>query len=171
MLCQAAKADNLSLVSGETLSGECLVVSPGPAVIDIGMDGYATSRGKQTKYLDVLRVHQPDEVIEDYIDTILVESAMVAETEKVEFQALALDHSDVGNIADPDLGEIRLPGNRAQRSELRAIEPHPIITTGMHVLEGLKDLGSVIHLISGLVAKSLKPFFLPVFHIIKYPLS
>ena len=152
MLCQAAAADNLSLVGSESLTGKGLVVSPWPSVVDIRMDGYSSSRSEQAQHLDVLRIHQFDQVIEDDVDTILVETSVVTETEQVEFEALALNHTYVGNIADADLCEIRLSRDRAQSSEFRAVETHPVITAGMHVLESLEDIGSIIHLISGRVA-------------------
>ena len=165
MLCQERKADNLSHVGVETLLGECLIVSPGATVIGIRMDGYATSRGEKSEHFDVLGIHQLDQVIEDNIHAILMETAMVAETEEVELQALTLHHPDVGNITDPYLRKIGLPCDRAKGRELRAVELHPIIPPWMHVLEGLKDLRSVIHLVTGLMAKGRQTFFLPVFHI------
>ena len=171
MLCQERKADKLSLVGGETLLGECLIVSSRAPVIGIRMDGYATSGSEQSENFDVLGIHQLDQVIEDDIDAILMETAMVAETEEVELQALALHHPDVGNIADPDLGEVRLPGNRAKCRELRAVEPDPVIPAGMHILKSLQHFRSVIHLVTGLVTKGRQTFFLPVFHISKCLLS
>ena len=47
---------------------------------------------------------------------------MVAEAEQVQFERLALNHFDIGNVANIDRGEVRLTRNRAETCELRAVE-------------------------------------------------
>jgi hypothetical protein len=56
---------------------------------------------------------------------------MITETEKIEFQAFALHHFHIGDVADTDFREIRLSRYGAKAGELRTIETHPIIITGM----------------------------------------
>ena len=50
------------------------------AIICVRIDGQTTARCKLAPYLDVLRVHQLDEVFHDDIDAIFVEIPMVTET-------------------------------------------------------------------------------------------
>ena len=50
------------------------------AVVCVRIDGQTTARRKLTPYLDVLRIHQLDEVFHDDIDAIFVEVPMVTET-------------------------------------------------------------------------------------------
>ena len=83
---------------------------------------------------------------------------MAAEAEQIELEALALHHPPVGDVADADLREIRLPGNRAQCREFRAVETHPIIVVGVLVLEGLEHAGIVVLAVSGLPAEGLELF-------------
>ena len=166
MLCQAYQADNLSLMGRETLPGKGLIFSPWTAVIGIRMDGYPSSRSEQAQHLDVLRIHQLNQVVHDYVDTILMETAMVPEAEEIQLQALALHHPDVRNVAYTDLCEIGLSGYRAKGGELRAVEADPIVPAGMHVGKSFKYLRRIIHLVAGSVSKGFQPFFLSI-HILE----
>ena len=143
-------------MSGETLLGEGLVLGAGTAVVGVRVDGDAAARSEKSGYLYVLGIHQFDEVLHDLVDTILMEIPVVAETEQVQFQALALDHPNVRDITDPDLGEVRLTSDRAQARELRAVEPHPVIVALMLVDERLQDLRSIVTFIFSLLAEGLK---------------
>lgn len=49
-------------------------------VVCVWIDGQATTRRKLAPYLDVLRIHQLDEVFHDDIDTVLVKVPVIAET-------------------------------------------------------------------------------------------
>ena len=162
MLCQAYQADKLSLMRGETLPGQGLIIGSRTAVIGVRVDGNPSSGSKQAKHFYVLRIHEFDQVIHDYVDTVLMETSVVPEAEQVQFQALALHHPDVGDVADPYLSEIRLPCDGAESSELGAVETYPIVPPGMHVLEGFEHFRGIIHLVSGLVAEGRKSFFFPV---------
>ena len=83
------------------------------------MDRDSSSRSEQAGHLDVLRIHQTDQVLYDDVHAILMEIAMVAEAEQIELEALALDHADIRDILDAYLGEIRLPGDRTETREFR----------------------------------------------------
>ncbi len=146
----------VSLVRGETLLGKGLVLGAGAAVVGVRVDGDAAARGKEAGDLNVLGIHQLDEIFHDLVDAILVEIPVVAETEQIQFQALALDHPHVRNIADPDLGEVRLPRDRAQARELRAVEPYPVVIALMLVDERLQNLRSVVAFIFSLLAEGLQ---------------
>ena len=141
---------------GEALLGELLVFRARAAVVGVGVDGDAAARGEEARDLDVLGVHQGDEVLHDDVDDVLVEVTVAAKAEEIEFEALALHHAVVGNVADADLGEVRLARDRAQGRELRAVEAHPVIVLGMLVLEGLEDLGSIVLAVFGLAAQGLQ---------------
>ena len=108
------------LPAHQPLLRHCLVLGSGAPVIGIRIDGNASPRGKKPCDFNVLGSHQPDEVFQDDVDAVFMESAMVAEAEEVELQAFAFHHLDVGDIADADLCEIRLAGDGAQAGEFGA---------------------------------------------------
>lgn len=141
---------------GETLLGEALPFGAGTAVVGVRVYGNAAARGEETGDLDVFRVHQANQVLHDFVHAVFVEIAVVPETEKIEFQAFALDHPAVRDIADAYLGEIGLSGNRAKAGELRAIETHPIVIVGMFVLKSFQHFRSIIHLVFGLISEGLE---------------
>ena len=123
----------------KTLGGHFFVFGTRTAVVCIGIDGNASSRGKYTRNLDILGIHQTDKVLHYLIHAVLVEIAVVAETEKIEFQAFGLHHLHVRDIGNAYFGKIRLPCNRTQAGEFRAIELHPIVIVLMPVYECLQD--------------------------------
>ena len=147
----------VSLVRGEALLGEGLVLGAGTAVVGVRVDGDAAARSEEAGDLYVLGVHQLDEILHDLVDAVLVEIPMIPKTEQIQFQALALNHPDVRNITDPDLREVRLPRDRTQARELRAVEPHPVVVVLMLVNECLQNLRSVVTFIFSLLAEGLQP--------------
>ena len=76
------------------------------------MDRNATTRGKETCHLDVLRIHQSNQVFHNNVYTIFMKSTMATKTKQIEFQTLALNHLDVRYIADTDLGKVGLACDR-----------------------------------------------------------
>ena len=50
------------------------------AVVCVWIDGQTTARRKLAPYLDVLRIHQLDEVFHDDVNAVLVKVPMIAET-------------------------------------------------------------------------------------------
>ena len=88
-----------------------LVLGAGTAIVGVGIDAYATTGRKQSCHLYVFGVHELYQVFHDDIDAVLVEITMVAETEKIKFQTLALYHFHVGNVADAYFGKVWLSGN------------------------------------------------------------
>ena len=143
-------------ISGEGKTQGCLFVrrkaSPGDlfparvrtAVVGVGMDGDTAARREFAPDLDILRVHERDEVLHDSVHAILVEIAVIAEREQIEFQALALHHALIRHVVDVDRGEIGLTRDRAEARELGAVELHEVVVFGMFVLEGLQHLRCVI---------------------------
>ena len=131
-------------VRGEAGPGDLFPARVRTAVVGVGMDGDTAARREFAPDLDILRVHERDEVLHDSVHAILVEIAVIAEREQIEFQALALHHALIRHVVDVDRGEIGLPRDRAEARELRAVELHEVIVFGMLVLEGLEHLGCVI---------------------------
>ena len=101
-------------MGSETLFSKFLVLGAWLAIVGVRPDADAATRSKDTCYLNILRVHQLDEVLHDDVYAILVEIAVVAETEEVKLQTLALHHLHVRNITDADLCKIRLSRDRAE---------------------------------------------------------
>ena len=111
------------------------------------LDADAATRIKQPDDLQILWIHQLDQVLHDDVDTIFMEIAVVAEAEQVELQALALDHALARDIIDNDMAEVGLARLGTQRGELGTIERHHIFVLRVLVLEGLQHVGTVIKLI------------------------
>ena len=145
-------------VCGETLFGQFLVLCARTAVVGVGIDGDAPTWGEETGNLDVFGIHQFDEVLHDDVYAVLVEIAVVAETEEIKFQTLALHHLYIRNITDANLREVRLSCNRTEGSELRAVETHPVVIALVLVFECLQYLRSVVHSVFGLASKGLEAF-------------
>jgi hypothetical protein len=123
------------------------------AIIGIGIDGDTSTWKEDACYFDILGIHQADKVLHDDVDTVLVKGTMVAETKKVEFETLTLNHLYVWDVADAYLGKVGLPSDRAETCKLGTVELYPIIVLGVFVIEGFKHLGSIILAILCGVAK------------------
>ena len=99
----------------------------GLAVVAVRVDGDAAAGRELAPHLDVLRIHERDQVFHDDVHAVLVEVAMVAEAEQVQLQALAFHHALARHIGDVDGGEVGLAGDGAQAGELRAVELHEVV--------------------------------------------
>ena len=126
------------------LSGHLLVLGTRTAVVGIGIDADAAARQEEPQHLNVLGVHETDEIFHDDVDAVLVEIAVIAEREEIELEALRLHHSLVGQIHDLDFSEVGLTGDGTQRGELGTVELHPIVVFLMLILEGLEQRGIII---------------------------
>ena len=84
----------------ETLLCQLLVLSTRLAVIGIRPDADTATRSENTSHLNVLRIHQTDEILHDDVHTVLMKITMIAETEKIEFQTLTFHHLHIRNITD-----------------------------------------------------------------------
>ena len=134
---------------GETLLLEGLVV--GVRVVGKGVDTDAAAGREDTRDLDVLGVHEADQVVEDDVDAVLVEIAVVAEREQIEFQRLGLHHVLARNVGDDDGRKVRLPRFGAERGELGTMESDEILVFRVLVDESLKHFGGVVRRILGTV--------------------
>ena len=107
------------------------------SVVGKGVDADSSARQEIAGDLKVFRIHEFDQILHDYIYAILMEIAVVAEREEIEFEALTLHHPLTRDITDIEVSEIRLPGFRAEGGELRTIERNQIVVLRMFVREGL----------------------------------
>ena len=134
---------------GEALLREGLVLGAGAAVVGVRVDGDATTWREEAGDLYVLGIHQLDEVLHYLVDAVLVEITVVAETEQIEFEALALHHLNTWNIVDNDMTEVGLPGFWTQRGELWAVEGHEIFIFRVLVHKRFEHIWGVVEFVSG----------------------
>ena len=66
-------------VHGEADPGDLFPARVRTAVVGVGMDGDASARREFAPDLDILRIHELDEVLHDSVHAILVEIAVIAE--------------------------------------------------------------------------------------------
>jgi hypothetical protein len=83
---------------------------------------------------------------------------MIAETEQIEFQTLALNHFHIRNIIDADGCKIGLPCDRAKAREFGTVERYPIVVLGMFVDEGFEHFGSIIRFVFRFVSQVAQSF-------------
>ena len=121
----------------QTMLRHLLELRAGTSVIGIRVDRDAATRGKDTRHLDILRIHQMNEVFHYDVHAIFVESSVIAETEQIELQALALHHLDIGDIANTDFRKVRLSRDGTKTGEFGAVETHPVVIAGMLVIKCL----------------------------------
>ena len=144
-----------------------LVLCSRTTIVGIRIDADTATWGEDTCHLYIFRIHEADKVFHDDIDAILMEVAMITEREEIEFQALALHHSHVWHILYLYLCKVRLSGNRTERSELRAVEKHPVVILRMFVLKALKHLRSIVLTIFRLLTKRLEVVFFAICNFIQ----
>ena len=70
----------LHIVEMKALFGSLFPLCTRLAIVCIWVDGQSTTRRKLAPYLDVLRIHQLDEVFHDDVDAVLVKIPMIAKT-------------------------------------------------------------------------------------------
>ena len=149
----------------ETIERQLLIFCSWSAIVGVWMNCNASTWREDASDLDVTRIHKTNQVFHYYIDTVFMKVAMIAETEKIEFQALAFDHLDIWNIADDNVCEVWLTGDRTEACELWAVEFDPVVVFLMLVDECLQHFRSIILLINSLlVAKESESFFLRTIH-------
>ncbi len=151
----------------EPMFCEFLILCSRTAIVGVWIDADTSTWGEDTRHLYIFRIHETDKVLHNDIDAILMEVAMITEREEIEFQALALHHPHVWHILYLYLCKVRLSGNRTERSELWAVEKHPVVILWMFVLKALKHLRSIILTIFRLLTKRLEVVFFAICHFIQ----
>ena len=116
----------------------------GIAVVGEGLDGDATTGIEQADDLQIFGVHQLNQVLHDDVDAVLVEVAVVAETEEVEFQALALHHQRAWDVVYNKVSKIGLTCLGAQGGKLGTIQSHKILVLRMFIFKRLQHLGHIV---------------------------
>ena len=154
----------------QAVFGQLFPLGAGTAVIGVGIDGDASAGRKEARHLQILGIHQFHQVFHDGVHAVFVEISVVAETEQIELQALGFYHFLIRNIADTNLGKVRLTGDGAQGGELRAVETHPIVVVLVLVLEGFQYTGIVCFAVDGPAAQGLY-FFSVARHYASSPAS
>ena len=76
-ICYALR---LHVVEMKALFGSLFPLCTRLAIVCVWIDGQTTARRKLAPYLDVLRIHQLDEIFHDDINTIFMEITMITET-------------------------------------------------------------------------------------------
>ena len=68
------------------------------AVVTVRVNRDAAARRELAPDLDVLRLHELDEILHDDVHAVLMEIAVVAEAEQIQLERFALNHADVRYI-------------------------------------------------------------------------
>ena len=141
--------------------GDLFPLRPRLTVIAVRVDRDAAAREETSPDLDVFRVHQLDQVFHDDVHAVLMKIAVIAEAEQIELQRFALDHALGRHIGYADIAEVRLPGDRAKRCELRAVEFDKIVVIRVLVLKGFQHFRGVIEIIAvDFAAKQRDTFYI-----------
>ena len=113
-------------------------------VVGEGLDGDAATRIEQADDLKIFWIHKFDQVLHDDVNAVLVEIAMVAEAEEIEFQALALHHQRARDVVDNKVSEVGLTCLGAQGGELGTIQSHEVLVLRMLVFKRLQHLRRIV---------------------------
>ena len=133
--------------SEKSLTDHILMV--GVAVIGKRIDGNTAAGHKYAHHFEIFGVHQFYQILHDNVYAVLVEIAVIAETEKIEFQTLAFHHAFARDVVDDNFSEIRLSGFRTKSGKLRAIESDEIFVLRVLIRESFEHLRSVVVGING----------------------
>ena len=152
----------------ESVLCKFLVLCSWTTIVSVWIDADATTRSKDARHLNILRIHETDKIFHDDIYAILMKVAMIAEREEIKLQALALNHSHVWHILNLYLCKVWLTCNRTERSELWTVEQYPVVILWMFILKALKHLRSVVLTIFSLLTKRLKVIIFAICHNINY---
>src|SRR5438552_2286316 len=79
-----------------------------------------------------------DEIVQDAVRDCFVERVLVSIRRQIKLKRLAFDAETIGYVIDIDLGEIRLPSNGTNGSEIICLKMNAVIAVGRWILEGLK---------------------------------
>ena len=124
---------------GEPLPRGLLPPGAGLPVVAVRVQRDPAPRQEPSPDLDVPRVQELNEILHDRVHDILVVVSVVPVGEEIELERLALDDLFIRDIGDHDVRVIRLPGDRAQAREFRAVRLHEVIIFRMQVVERLKE--------------------------------
>ena len=69
---------------GKALLGQLLILCALTAIVGVGVDADASTRRKEASNLNILGIHQSDEVFHDYVYTVFMKVAMVTKAEEIQ---------------------------------------------------------------------------------------
>ena len=141
-------------------------------IIGIRINGNTTTRSKYSRYFYVFGIHQSDKIFHYDVHTIFMKGTMTAETEKIQFQTFAFYHFYIRNVADTYFSKIRLPCDRTQTCELRAVKTYPIVIFRMLIIKSFQYFRSIILLILGLsfLIKKVRLLILSLYSLTTIPI-
>lgn len=125
------------------IGSHLLVRGAGASSIGVGVDGDTTTGREDSCNLNVPRIHELHEVIQNQIRTIFVESTVISETKEVQLKTLTLHHANIWNVRDDNLCKIGLVGDGTEAGKLGATEGDPIVSIGVGVFKCLKHFGGI----------------------------
>ena len=105
------------------------------------LNGYSTPGHKVADDLGPFGLTDFYQMIQNQVGAVFVKGTVITEAEEVEFKGFALHAFFVGDVADGDFPEVRLPGDGADRGELGAVEGDDVVPVGMGVIESLQGRG------------------------------
>ena len=120
----------------ETEAGKVFPFGIRCAVVAVRVDGEPAAGEKFAPYFDIAWMEKLDEVTHDDIHAVLVEIAVIAETEKIELQRFAFHHVLIGDIGNVNGRKVGLPRLRAETGEFRAVELDEIVTICVLIVAG-----------------------------------
>lgn len=135
----------------ETIVGEFFVFCAGASVVGKRVDADAATGREESGDLNVFWVHKADEVFHDDIDTVLMEVAVIAEAEEVEFQGFAFYHEISGDVGDVDGGKIGLPCLRAETGKFGTIKFDEIVAVFVFIGNSFQIVGVIVVFVAGVL--------------------
>ena len=74
----------------QPLLGQLLVFGAGATVVGVWIDADAATGREEADDLDVLGIHESDEILHDDVHAVFMEIAVIAEREEIQLQTLRL---------------------------------------------------------------------------------
>ena len=128
----------------ETEAGKVFPLGIRHAVVAVRVDGEPAAGEKFAPYFDIAGMEKLDEITHDDIHAVLVEIAVIAETEKIQFQRFALDHALIWHVGNIYRRKVGLSCDRAKAGEFGTVELDEVVSVRVLVRESFKDFGTVI---------------------------
>ena len=80
-------------VRDKSLFGSLLILRTLTTIVSVRIDTDSPTRSEDSCHLNILRIHEFNEVLHDSIHTVFMEITMITEAKKIEFKTLTLNHS------------------------------------------------------------------------------
>ena len=113
-------------------------------IIAVRINGDSATWKEFSPYFNIFRLHQLYQIIHDNVHAVLMEIAVIAETEKIQFQRFALDHALIWHVGNIYRRKVGLSCDRAKAGEFGTVELDEVVSVRVLVRESFKDFGTVI---------------------------